>query len=468
MKTNRKQIIILLTLIFMAQLSFSALSAPVIIGNGDNGEDLESFSQIKEGKIIQTRFDAVQLLKRFEVNTIEGLGKLLPELENTKLYMTKQGLDVEELAELGAFTANQGLVYARTLPEPYAATRFYPAAKNLEREQLIPLHIHEALHRSLPEDIRENEDIVSEITSAITGPNSSRDQIAKIVKKHINGPRSVSSNEETSSYINSSHSKLNKESRLLNPSKFSLSMRNFEADKADSKNEFGNTGMKSLYLLSSHLYPFGEGAHAVGLGLDFSYLKTNEKSFMGPLGISLRKLVWTRRNFDIEMFGRANFNTLSDEELKNAAIIRDTYKLGVTFATRRNYFFIENDIEYTFGSEVSEEQLGINYTYQIGDIIGTRIKAGGRLGNFVLGGDFELLLLDEYEIKGGDFSEKKGRSRMVTVGPMIEYRTNTFSFGLKGRYILDSTDGINFNYMADILGQGSGQSSFETQLNVFF
>ena len=57
---------------------------------------------------------------------------------------------------------------------------------------------------------------------------------------------------------------------------------------------------------------------------------------------------------------------------------------------------------------------------------------------------------------------------MVTVGPMIEYRTNKYSLGVKGRFIIDSTDDINFNYMADILGQGAGQGNIETQLNVFF
>lgn len=467
MKRNKKNLIVILTLLLLTQVSFSAFAAPVIIGNGDDGEDLESYVQIKKGKIIETRFEAIQLLKKFEVNTIDGLGKLLPELENTKLYMTKQGLEVEELAELGAFTREQGLVYARTLPTPYAATRFYPAAKNLNPEQLIPLHIHEALHRSLPAEIREDEKIVAEITSTITAPNTSKDRIAKTVRKYLTYTES-SERQPQQIIRSSSRNYPQKESRLLNPSRFSLSMRNFEQSEEDQNNEFGNTGMKSLYLLSSHLYPFGEGAHALGLGLDFSYLKTDQDAYLGPLGISLRKLVWTRRNFDVEMFGRANFNTLSDEELKNSAIIRDTYKLGITFATRRDHFFIENDIEYTFASTISEEQLGINYNYNIGNIIGTRIKAGGRLGNFIIGGDFELLLLDEYEIEGGDFHEKKGRSRMVTVGPMVEYRTNQFSLGVKGRYILDSTEDINFNYMADILGQGSGQSSIETQLNVFF
>jgi hypothetical protein len=468
MKQNKKNLIVLVTFVLLLQMSFSAMGAPVIIGNGDDGDDLESFTEIKKGKIIETRFEAVQVLKKFEVYTIEGLGNLLPELENTKLYMTKQGLDVEELAELGAFTADQGLVYSRTLPQLYAATRFYPAAKNLDRKQLISLHIHEALHRALPEDIREDEKICSQITSTITSPETSRDAIAATVKKYIKGHNVESAKRIANNHVTNSTKRMSKTSRLHNPSKFSISMRTFDQRDNGEIKELGETRMKNLYLLSSHLYPFGEGAYALGLGLDFSYLKTDDNAFLGPLGLSLRKLIWTKRNFDIEMFGRANFNTLSDEELKSTALIRDTYRLGLTFATRRDHFFIENDLEYTFGSDITEDQLGINYTYKIGDIIGTRVKAGFRLGNLTLGGDFELLLLDEYEIDGGDFNEKRGRSRMVTVGPMIEYRTNKYSFGVKGRFIIDSTDDINFNYMADILGQGSGQGSIETQLNIFF
>jgi len=71
------------------------------------------------------------------------------------------------LEDEGPFHVNlMGKVYARTFPEPHAATRFFPAAAKLDSEQLQALHIHEALHRALPDSVREDEAVVSEITLA--------------------------------------------------------------------------------------------------------------------------------------------------------------------------------------------------------------------------------------------------------------------------------------------------------------
>lgn len=166
---------------------------------------------------------------------------------------------------------------------------------------------------------------------------------------------------------------------------------------------------------------------------------------MGPLGISLRKLVWTVRNFDIEFFGRASLNTLSNEELKTAITVRDVYRVGMTVSTQRNRFFIENDLEYTLPSEIEEEQGGIKYQYKIGSITGARVRAGGKFFKLMVGGLLELLLVDNYEIEGGDFKEETGRARMVNIGPMIEWRENDFSVDLKGRFILDSTFSFNWD-----------------------
>ena len=174
------------------------------------------------------------------------------------------------------------------------------------------------------------------------------------------------------------------------------------------------------------------------------------------------------RNFDIEFFGRASLNTLSNEELKTAITVRDVYRVGMTVSTQRNRFFIENDLEYTLPSEIEEEQGGIKYQYKIGSITGARVMAGGKFSKLMVGGLLELLLVDNYEIEGGDFKEETGRMRMVNIGPMIEWRENDFSIDLKGRFILDSTEGVEFGYLADVLDRGVGNSSVEARFNFFF
>lgn len=186
----------------------------MVIGNGDNGDDLESYVEIKKGKIFTAKSKAVKLLKKFDTSTIDGLGTLLPEVENAKLYMTKKGLATKKPAELGAFTNDsQGLVYARTLPQPYAPTRFFPAATNLDDKQLITLHIHEALHRSLPDYIREDEKIVGEIAQTITSPEATKDQIKQIVSKYLQEPTANPTVTNLSNRMIMPH----KDSRLLSP-----------------------------------------------------------------------------------------------------------------------------------------------------------------------------------------------------------------------------------------------------------
>jgi hypothetical protein len=454
-----------LLLLLLSFSVFAAQQGPVIVGNGDDGTDLQSFTPITEGPIVESRKKAVALLKKYELQTIEGLGSLIPEVENTKMYMTKKGLSPQKLAELGAFTADAtGLIYARTMPEPYSSTRFFPAATGLNEKQLISLHIHEALHRSLPSDYREDEDIASGITQAITSPDTSRDKIAKVVKRFIGGTK-------TNATAMTSKQKLYvpQKSRLRNPSRFGLEARVYDQDK-DDKMATTESGINTMYLLRSHLYPFGENENAIGLGFDASIIKTDNDTFMGPLSLSGRSLVYTKRDFDIELFAQLNLNTLSDEELKSSLLGRDTTRFGITLATRRDYFYIENDFTYTLQSNVEEEFGGIKYTYTFGDIYGVNLRAGTRFGNLMIGGFAEILLSDNFIISSEDEGEidQTGRNRVISWGPHIEYRRSNYSIGVKGRFMLDSTKNTSYDYLSDLMGYGVGQGSLSTQFNVFF
>lgn len=453
------KIVVLTTLLLKAGL---IIAGPVRIGNGDDGDDLQSFSPIKTGKILETRNDAVKLLKSFEVNKINGLGALIPELENTKLYMTKKGLSAQTLAKLGAFKSDgSGLIYARTLPQPYAATRFFPASEKLDKKQLIALHIHEALHRSLPKSLRENESVTSQITQSITSPDASFDNIKKTVNKYL-----VKSEVKYETHsLSKSKLYVPEKSRLRNPSKLAFEMRQFQTKESDS-----NLGepLKRMYLISSHLYPFGENENAFGLGFDASLIQSEDESFMGPLSISGRYKLYTYRDFDIEGFIVFNQNTLSDEELKNSLLGRDSTTMGITIATQRDIFFIENDLFFTSESEVRERIGNIDYTYSFGSITGVQLRAGAIYKSFLIGGFTEALVSDNFRVEGGDFSEETGRNRILSWGPRFEYRKNQYSLVLKGRFLLDSTKDTSYDYLSNIMGYGVGQGSLETQINIFF
>lgn len=456
----KNRLIIILTL---AMVSAQVLAGPIRVGNGDDGEDLQSFEPVIDGVIADSREKAVKLLKSFNIQKIEGLGALLPEVENTKLYLTKKGLGPEELAKLGAFTADaSGLIYARTMPRPYAATRFFPAAKKLNESQLIALHIHEGLHRSLPESIRENEQVASSITQSITAPDASFDSIKATIQGYL--PK----NQPSSGVSNVSESKLYvpEKSRLRNPSRFGIEARVFQ--QSDESEKATGNQIESMYILSSHLYPFGKNEQAVGIGFDASIIQTADENFMGPLSVGARYRLYTHRDFDIEGFAQLNMNTLSDEELQDSLLGRDTTTIGLTLSTQRSHFFIENDFFYTFESEVEEQIGNIDYTYTFGEILGINLRAGVHYKNFMFGGFTEFLVSDNFTVEGGDFADSTGRNRIVSWGPHIEYRKNQYSLVMRGRFILNSTDNTSYDYLADLMGYGVGQGSLQTQLNVFF
>lgn len=76
----------------MALMLISTLSraAITIVGNGDEGTDLEGATPITSGNIFEARQNATALLKRLNVQGIRGLGNLIPELSHTELFLSKK------------------------------------------------------------------------------------------------------------------------------------------------------------------------------------------------------------------------------------------------------------------------------------------------------------------------------------------------------------------------------------------
>ncbi len=59
-------------------LNVCAYAGPNKIGNGDEGADLEGATSITTGPIVEARDQAIALLKKLNVEGVNGLGLLLP------------------------------------------------------------------------------------------------------------------------------------------------------------------------------------------------------------------------------------------------------------------------------------------------------------------------------------------------------------------------------------------------------
>ncbi len=471
MNKKWKGILLLLTL-----MTSSVMAGPTVVGNGDDGTDLEGFEKLESGNIVDARAKAVNKLKEMNVKAVPGLGNLISEVEKADLYITRKDLSTAKLMELGAFTNDaQGLVYARTFPRAHAPTRFFPAAKNLDERQLVSLHIHEALHRALPENIREDETAAAEITLAITSPNSSYDRINETVQKFMKKAEAsnVVLNTPMTSVAPKQIIKPAEHSRLNYPSKVGIRYKKFNSPKFDST-EMTSIPLSSMTSISSHLYPFGGSLSALGIGIDASIINkgegindTDDGTFMGPLGLSARMLLWTAKGFDIEAYGRIDLNTMSNEELQESLLGRDITKVGMTFAKRTNWFYVENDLEFTLPSETNQKIGNIDYKYEFGSITTARVKMGGYYKAFNLGGYLEMNLADNFKASGGAFEYETGRNRVVSFGPEVEWRSKQFGLRMFGKYLLDSTKNTDFDFLGDLMGHGVGQGNVGLEVNFF-
>ena len=457
-------LIIIGVLVNFAHLSFSA---PTRVGNGDDGSDLESFIPLEKGKIVETRKLAVQRLKSLRISSVKGLGQLIPEVSKTDLYMTKKNLPVKKLVELGAFTNDEnGVVYARTFPRAHAATRFFPAAQKLDEKQLIALHIHEGLHRALEWPYNEDEAIVSSIALAINDPATSFDQIQATVSRHLSKRRLEVDNLVKSE---SSHPPVAERAKINAPSQFLLGFSRFNEVK-NEETRFFSPAIQEMYTLKSYLYPFGGKLKATGIGIDLSLVNTDTESYMGPLGLSLRHMLWTGRGFDFEGYLRANLNTLSNEELENSFLGRDVVMAGFLFGRRADSFYVENELEFTAPSEAEETIGNIDYKYQFGTLLAIRLKAGAHLGHWSLGGFFEMLLSDSLDVssEASGFRYESGRNRLLAAGPQLRYTNGSFILDIRGRYLLNSTQNTDFDFLGDLMGYGVGQGSLSVSTGVQF
>lgn len=463
----------------------SALAAaPTRVGNGDDGGDLEKGTPITSGILVETRDDAAALLKKLNISAVGGLGGLLPEVEKAPLVLIGKNVVVdqtsatpeeiekskEEARAIGAVTEGDRPVYARTFPEPHAATRFFPSALLLDRKQLIALHIHEALHRALPKELREDEKVVSRVTLAISSEGATFDRVNDAmaqVKTQAGGRLPTAAVYDLSVLAAQDESNvraklgLSPDGPLMKrPSIFEYGYRSFvNVDEAKA-----TAPVSSMHSVKSFLYPFGGKADALGVGIEATFIKLPEQGYLGPLGLSARLKFATWRDFDVDAFGALHLYTIAADEFKGTPLARDTLTAGLAIRRETGRFRIENQIYTTAGSEAKQRLGKIEYTHTYGSIVAARVGAAVKVPiageyRFDFGGVGELLLANPYTVQGGSFSYSSDRIRVVSVEPEVAIASGEFRFAVNGRYVIDSTNKVSLDQLGDLMGQGVGQGS---------
>lgn len=476
MKLSLRLTSLLVSILALLIWPFIVDASITIVGNGDDGGDLEGGIKVSSGVLIDTRNKALSHLRRLNVQAVENLGTLLPELERSDIYFVERDLAPKLHEDHGMESSNDGTkVYARTFAEPHAATRFFASALLLNEEQLMALHIHEALHRSLPPAVRENEEVVTKITLALIAPDTSIDRVRKVVAQEINrasphlplppnpvahedGEAAIGTSVATRTQIAPATVPVNR------PSSLTYGYRSFFIPKQEQS----SYPIESLHTLQSLLYPFGNGPHALGLGIELGYVRTPEESYLGPIHLSARVRVASMQDFDIGLWGDVALNTLSSEELKHAPIGRNIATIGGSLRRETSLSYVENLLSYSTSGESKQRVGKVEYLHEFGAILGASIRAGVKWKEIEAGGFTEVLLSDSYRVTGGAFQFDSGNYRIISAGPELAYSKDAFRFSVTARWVLDSTRGVSLDYLGDLMGRGAGQGFVGTSASLRF
>lgn len=452
-----------------AGLSGPAASASsYIVGNGDDGSDLEGGKIVKSGILIETRAKAIERMKRLGTPSIDHLGTLIPELEKSDIQLVERAVKPKAKIDRGPETSPDGSdVYARTFAEPYAATRFFPAALSLNEEQLIALHVHEALHRALPASVRENESVVTKITLALTANDATIDRARRVVAAELKGDGngvSAVSGELVTNRAAPTPAPVNER-----PSSLSYTFQSFSLVKDSSRYP-----IDSLHDLRTVFYPFGYEGHAVGFGMEFSFLKTPAQAYMmRPLTLIGRVLITRVNDYEVTGLGAVSLNTITSggtsTETSDTPIGRDFTTVGIEFRRDDPGYYIVDQLSLSMVEEAKRQMGASTETFHAGRVINASIHAGAKYRSFAFGGFAELLLSDSYKTTDGNpDSATAGRFRVLGIGPEASYTHGAMRYSLSGRWVLDSTPGMTVDQIGDLIGYGAGQASVSGSVSFRF
>jgi hypothetical protein len=446
MKNKMKNNKLLIPILLSALLATTSVQAgPYKVGNGDVGADLSAFEEVHVGKLKKTQKMAADLLKKLNVKQLPRLELLTPEVAKSDLYLIKPELTQERLKELGQWEEKSGHnVYARTFARPHAATRFYRQALDLSDQKLIALHIHEGLHRALPKSIREDEKIVTKITGLLTTPDITFDSIKRELSK-IHPMFDV--NSEASDVA---------ASQKFHPSYLKFGISEYTSPREIQENR--RLPISRRYRFGTMLYPFEDynQLSVIGFGFDTSVIELNDdaSNFFGPFSLTVKGKIWRIGKFDVSGFVKGTFNTFSEEKIEQSLEGRDYITLGVDFQKKKRKYYFHHGIEFLTESEVKTS----NRKYLIGNIGKFWLKTGKQIDrHFKVGGRAELIYLDSFGVRGDGLNINKGGSQFLSLGPDINYMNKDYSIQFLGKYLLDTQEDDEYNFINDLFDNGQGQ-----------
>ena len=413
------------------------------VGNGDDGRDLEGGTPITSGIIFETRIEAIEALKKLNIQGVAGLGTLIPELEHSEMLMA--AADTRPIAMEGDWERSQDgqRVFARTFAEPHAPTRFFPAAQKLTHEQLIALHTHEALHRALPASIREDEDKVSLLTMALTSPSATFDRVNRIAAESLREqPRSRRLWESSNSLTAALAPKT-----LPAPTK---SMAHIAHSTYFSEDRGVTFSAQKLGLQSTPFGVFTVGNQAIEavLSLDAFLVEVYGEVKMGPLSFTAKLPFRNESQSTYGPYAQFNLRSLETTAYGYPYADRDVFTLGGFFeneSDRQSSSFL---LTYT---AKSASQPADGKSHPIGSTWSAFAHEGFKVRRLSIGGVFE-------------FHHCLGTSRfadpfsILRAGPEIKWSNGSLTVGVSGVLSLNR-EIATLDDLGDLAGHGAGQST---------
>ena len=289
--------------------------------------------------------------------------------------------------------------------------------------------------------MRENEEIVTHITLSITSPDATNDRVRAVTSKYIQ-PKMILESRFEKRRIGPNR-----------PARLTYSARAFQ--KPDVESSFPIT---STHTFESFLYPFGKDLPNFGFGAELSYIVLEESSYLGPFAFSGSYTVTSLQDFDLEVFGRFSLSTVSDSEVKDSPVGRDITTFGATLIRVTPTFYLENRLSFSMPGDAEQRVDGQDVAYEFGAVTRASVTAGWFYKEFSFGGFAELSLADSYRRRGGGLPDiDTGRYRIVAFGPEFQWYGDQWQASLYGRWIVDSTESANLDFIGDLMGQGAGQ-----------
>jgi hypothetical protein len=341
-------------------------------------------------------------------------------------------------------------VYARTFAEPYAATRFFPAALKLSENQLVALHIHEALHRALPADVREDENKVMLMTLAITSPGASFDRVSNIANLYLRPVPPPASALATS---------VASEPVFVRPER-SKAILGYTAEV------YSTSPLSTMSGVTFHKLELGAslgGYQKVGRLAVEPYFRGRylaNSTYAELIGLPSLELQG-RMKIDeatIAPFVRINAKSISSPTYFGPS--RDIVSLGANYVSETSRNYSDATAFYSFPSTSSFDDGYRRTEIHYNSIVTLAARGGYALGRLLLGGLGELHMSQGFETSErssySDFSAGSSAIdsfRILVLGPEIGYRGDRFRFKLHYKMMLNDTQ--NLDALGDPLDRGA-------------